>query len=147
MAPASEYALALRSHGFRVTSQRMAILHVLQHASKHLSPAQVYKQARRNLPGLTETTVYRTLEFLAENGLVWSTNTGNGHLMYEIAGDNHHHLICRSCGSEVEVKSAPLNIVYSKLEAASGYLLTGNHTTFVGLCPKCQKDKLRQGAA
>jgi Fe2+ or Zn2+ uptake regulation protein len=146
MSCGSTYAPQLRSRGFRVTSQRMAILHVLKHASTHLSPAQVYKQARRDLPGLTETTVYRTLEFLAENGLVWPAYMGNGHLTYEIAGDNHHHLICGSCGSEVEVKPALLKNVYAKLEAASGYLLTGNHATFFGLCPKCQKNKLQKGA-
>jgi hypothetical protein len=65
----SQYAPQLRARGFRMTSQRLAILHVLCHAGTHLSPSEVYKQAKQDLPGLTEPTVYRTLEFLAENGL------------------------------------------------------------------------------
>ena len=51
-----------------MTSQRLAILHVLRHAGTHLSPAEVYRLAKQEFPGLTEPTVYRTLEFLAENG-------------------------------------------------------------------------------
>ena len=69
MSCASEYAPQLRARGFRMTSQRMAILHVLRNAGTHLSPTEVHKQARRDLPGITESTVYRTLEFLAEKRL------------------------------------------------------------------------------
>ncbi len=145
MTCASEYAPQLRSRGFRVTSQRMAILHVLRHSRAHLSPAEVYARARRELPGLTETTVYRTLEFLARNNLAWPTHTDSGHLMYEIAGSHHHHLVCRDCGDEVELEHALLKNVYAKLESASGYRLTGNHVTFFGLCPECQKTRLRSG--
>ena len=135
----SEYVPQLRSLGFRVTTQRMAILHVLRHSQTHLSPTEVYDLARRNLPGLTETTVYRTLEFLARNDLARPTQTGNGHLMYEIAGSDHHHLVCRQCGDEVEVENALFEIVNEKLESVSGYILKNNHVTLFGLCPECQK--------
>ena len=64
-----DYASQLRSRGHRITSQRMAILHVLDHSARHLSPSEIYEQALDELPDLTEPTVYRTLEFLAENGL------------------------------------------------------------------------------
>ncbi len=147
MTCASEYAPKLRSRGFRVTPQRMTILHVLRHARTHLSPAEVYERARLDLPRLTETTVYRTLGFLAKTGLVWPTHRGNGHLVYEIAGSYHHHLVCRACGSELEVESALLRNMYAKLAAATGYVLMDNHVTLFGLCPKCQKKNPRKGAA
>jgi len=68
MSCVNEYVPQLRARGFRMTPQRMAILHVLHHEGKHLSPSTVYKKAIKELPGLTEPTVYRTLEFLADNG-------------------------------------------------------------------------------
>mgnify|MGYP003493023126 FL=1 len=68
MSCASDFAPQLRARGFRMTPQRLAILHVLRHDGTHLSPAEVYKKARKEVPGLTEPTVYRTLEFLADNG-------------------------------------------------------------------------------
>jgi Fur family ferric uptake transcriptional regulator len=138
MTCASEYAPALRSRGFRVTAQRMAILHVLRQSRGHLSPVQVYTRARRVLPGLTEPTVYRTLEFLANNRLVWPRRLATGHLVYEFAASNHHHLVCRECGAEAEIQPLLLENALARLEAASGYVLSADHMTLSGVCPRCQ---------
>lgn len=137
MSCASEYAPQLRSRGFRMTPQRMAILHVLHHAGTHLSPGEIYQQARHELPGITEPTVYRTLEFLVENGLVRSSHSGNGHFTYQIAGNDHHHIVCRICGTETEVEHTLLESVYQAIEKASGYRKIDSHLTFVGICPNC----------
>lgn len=139
MSIANDYSPQLRARGYRMTSQRMAILHVLNHNRKHLSPVEVYEKARHVLPNLTETTVYRTLEFLAQNGLVRQALTGSGHLAYEIARHEHHHLICRRCGKDIEVEHELLKSMYQTLESESGYRLTDSHLTFFGLCPDCQK--------
>lgn len=138
MSCASEYATELRSRGFRMTPQRLAILHTLRHAGTHLSPREVYRQAKQEWPTLTEPTVYRTLEFLAENGLARPLQAGNGHLMYEIAGNDHHHIVCRICGAEVEVDHTLLADLYRALESTSGYLRIDSHMTFFGICPNCQ---------
>ncbi len=138
MTCASEYAPALRSRGFRVTSQRMAILHVLHQSRGHLSPVQIYERASRVLPGLTEPTVYRTLEFLTNNRLVWPKRLASGHLVYEFAARNHHHLLCRQCGAEVEIRPRLLENALAQLEAVSRYVLSDEHITLSGVCPKCQ---------
>jgi Fe2+ or Zn2+ uptake regulation protein len=143
----SEFAPELRSHGFRVTAQRMAVLHVLRHSQTGLSPAQVWQRARESLPGLTQTTVYRTLDFLSENGLAWSVRLDKGHLVYEIAGKQHHHLICRRCGREMQVEHSLVKKMYAKLEAASGYRLSDNHLTLFGLCPACQGKEQAKGGS
>ena len=121
-----------------MTPQRHAIIHVLCHSGEHLTPHEVYEQAREELTSLTETTVYRTLEFLAKNELAHPAHMGNGHLVYEIARHEHHHLICRNCGNEMEVEHSLLKSMYQKLESASGYQLTDSHVTFFGLCSDCQ---------
>lgn len=138
MSCSSDYALQLRARGYRMTPQRLAILHVLRHEGVHLSPAEVYKKARKELPGLTEPTVYRTLEFLADNGLARSSHLGSGHLTYEIADEEHHHIICRLCGNEIEVEHAILKSLYDKLESKSGFKNIDSHVTFFGICPDCQ---------
>jgi Fe2+ or Zn2+ uptake regulation protein len=138
MSCVSEYATELRARGFRMTPQRLAILHTLRHAGTHLSPREVYRQAKQEWPTLTEPTVYRTLEFLAENGLARPLQAGNGHLMYEIADSDHHHIVCRICGAEVEVDHALLADLYRALESTSGYLRIDSHMTFFGVCPNCQ---------
>ncbi|HXD12334.1 MAG TPA: Fur family transcriptional regulator [Anaerolineales bacterium] len=122
-----------------MTSQRLAILHVLHHEGTHLSPTEVYKKARLELPGLTEPTVYRTLEFLADIAVVRPSYTSSGHLTYEIAGNEHHHIICRNCGDEIEVEHTLLESLYRILETTSGYRSIDSHVTFFGMCPSCQK--------
>ncbi|HSG46141.1 MAG TPA: Fur family transcriptional regulator [Anaerolineales bacterium] len=140
MSCASDYAPQLRARGFRMTPQRMAILHVLHHDGTHLSPGEVYKKAQAELPGLTEPTVYRTLEFLADNALIRPSYNSNGRLTYEIAGKEHHHMICRVCGEETEVEHTLLESLYRLLETSSGYQSIDSHITFFGICPKCQKN-------
>jgi len=122
-----------------MTPQRLAILHVLRHEGSHLSPGNVYKKAIKELPGLTEPTVYRTLEFLADNGLVRPSYSTNGHLTYEIAGNEHHHIVCRNCGDEIEVEHALLESLYRLLETTSGFRSINSHVTFFGVCPECQR--------
>lgn len=140
MSCAEQYSSQLRARGFRMTSQRRAILHVLYHESIHLSPTEVFARAKETLPGLTEATVYRTLEFLSDNGLVHPAHIGSGHLVYEIARQDHHHIICRKCGSELQIDHAPLEKVYEELEANSGFRSIDSHVTFFGICPNCQED-------
>jgi Fur family transcriptional regulator, ferric uptake regulator len=139
MSCASQYTPQLRARGYRMTPQRLAILHVLQHSGTHLSPSEVYRLAKHDLPGITEPTVYRTLEFLAQNGLARPSHTGNGHLTYEIARTDHHHIVCRRCGNEVQVEHSLLENLYRELESSTGYLRIDRHMTFFGLCSGCQR--------
>jgi len=128
----------IRSRGFRLTPQRMTILQVLQHSGGHLTPSEVYAIARLSMPGLTETTVYRTLEFLSENGFAMAAHIGSGKLVYQVGGHDHHHIICQKCGCELEVSHAQLADLYSALEQSTGFRLTTSHLTFFGLCPHCR---------
>ena len=139
MTCAMDYAPQLHAQGLRMTPQRMAILHALRHSGKHLSPTQVYDLARKEFPSLTEPTVYRTLEYLAEKKIVLAAHMGNGKMVYELTGNNfHHHLICRNCAKAVEVEHAPFGRLYRQLESSTGYKLDSNHVTFFGLCPDCR---------
>ena len=129
----------LRSRGFRLTPQRMLILHILNNSGGHLTPLQVFEQAHQSMPGITEPTVYRTLDFLVENNLVLAAHVGSGKIVYESNAYDHHHIICRTCGKTAEVDHTALESVYRELEVATGYKLTASHSTFFGLCPACQK--------
>ncbi len=138
MSCVNEFAPQLRSRGFRATPQRMVILHVLRHAGGHLTPTQVFEQARLEMPGLTEPTIYRTLEFLAASGFVLAAHMGSGKMVYELAETRHHHLICRHCGASTEIAHDPLETLYHQLESTTGYRLDSSHVTLFGLCPACQ---------
>lgn len=125
----------IREKGFRLTSQRMAILNALHRSGRHLARTEIYEQVA---PALTEPTVYRNLEFLVRNGLVRVTHTGSGRLEYELARHPHHHLVCQTCGAETELDDEAMQAIFSQLENATGYRLTENHITLTGLCPHCK---------
>jgi Fe2+ or Zn2+ uptake regulation protein len=143
MTCAEHLSTPLRKRGYRLTSQRMTILHILNYYGGHMTPSQVYDEARQTLPGITEPTVYRTLEFLADNHLVLAAHVGSGKLVYEIAGHDHHHLICRNCGKSVEMDHSDLKRVYRQMEKSTGYGLITSHSTFFGLCPTCHKERIK----
>lgn len=127
----------LRSQGYRLTPQRLAILELLKEADGHLTPAEIYKQVSQKLPGLTEATVYRTLNFLAEQGLVLVAHVGRGQLVYEYAEHDHHHLICRECGDMREIDHQELKQLYEAFFNKTGYQINTVHAAFFGLCPSC----------
>jgi Fe2+ or Zn2+ uptake regulation protein len=130
----------LREQGFRLTPQRLAILDLLRNTHGHLTPIEVYQKASQDIPGLTEATVYRTLNFLAEQGLVLVAHLGHGHLVYEFAEHDHHHLICKRCGNMREIDHQELKGLYKQFLKNTGYQINTVHATFFGLCPDCQKD-------
>jgi Fur family ferric uptake transcriptional regulator len=129
-----QHTQTLRARGYRITSQRLSIMQAL-HDGGHLSPGQIYERIRAN--GMTETTVYRTLDFLVRNGIVHSTQIGGGHLTYELAGHDHHHLVCRDCGAQVNLEPDAFNAAITQIEHQTGYQIDAGHLTFFGLCPQC----------
>lgn len=130
----------LREQGYRVTPQRLAILEVLRKAQGHLTPAEVYQQVVQDIPGLTEATVYRTLNFLAEQGLLLVAHLGRGQLVYEYAEHDHHHLICKKCGEMREIDHVELIELYQQFLDNTGYQINTIHATFFGYCPKCLEE-------
>jgi Fe2+ or Zn2+ uptake regulation protein len=87
---------------------------------------------------MTEATVYRTLSFLTEQGLVLAAHVGSGQLVYEIAEHAHHHLICRACGDTHEIDHTLLLTLYQQFQSSTGYQIDSVHLTLFGLCPGCQ---------
>lgn len=128
----------LRARGYRLTPQRLVILRILNDADGHLSPGEICRRAQQLLPGLTEPTVYRTLNFLTEQNQVIAAHIGSGQLVYELGGHNHHHLICRKCGHSHEVEHDSLEQLYQHFQLTTGYQIDSIHVTFFGLCPACQ---------
>lgn len=127
----------LREQGYRLTPQRLAILEVLKQSHGHLTPAEIYQQVAPTIPGMTEATVYRTLNFLAGQNLVLVAHLGRGQLVYEYAEHDHHHLICSQCGDMQEVDHEKLKDLYENFSQETGYEIQSSHTTFFGLCPGC----------
>jgi Fe2+ or Zn2+ uptake regulation protein len=129
----------LRAAGHRVTPQRMVIRESVAHARDHTSAQQVFLQARRRLPGLNPATVYRTLQTLHAAGLVdLYTNEGQT-LRFSLRDPEHPHahLLCRSCGGELELDPEMLTPLVKSVHRRTGFHLDAQHLTLAGLCSRC----------
>jgi len=129
----------LRQAGYRVTAQRAVILESIAHAGDHRSAQQVYDDARRRLPGLNPATVYRTLETLHSAGLVDLYANGGQALRFSLrdAEHPHAHLVCRSCGRELELDPSLVKSFSWTVERRTGFQIDAHHLTLGGVCNRC----------
>jgi Fe2+ or Zn2+ uptake regulation protein len=138
-APATGDAV-LRSRGRRLTRQRRLIWDVVAaEPDVHLSAQDVTDRVRERAPGVTASTVYRTLDVLVEAGLVLRTDLGEERVYYEPAYEHHHHhLVCERCGAVRHVHDDVLGDLAARVEATSGYALAAREVTLFGTCPDCR---------
>ena len=134
---ATEVDARLRAAGMRVTQTRRAVWDTLR-GGAHLSADQVYQQIRSAMPGTSLQSVYNALGDFAEAGLVRCIEPAGLSRLYELrVRDNHHHLICTSCGAVSDVDCTVGHAPCLQASADYGYQITEAEVTFWGLCPEC----------
>jgi Fur family ferric uptake transcriptional regulator len=134
----------LSQHGYKLTRQRRAVVEVVAHGQTRLSAADVYAQAQRACPDLGLTTVYRTLEILAELGAIRRVHLDDGCEGFAPASAEHgHHLICSHCNTTIEFEDCDMRKLLDRVAARTGFKIEQHWLELVGRCPKC----LRKAAA
>jgi Fur family ferric uptake transcriptional regulator len=129
----------LRARGFRLTSQRLAIIKVLLEADEHLTPAEVLERGQNVCPGLGLTTVYRTLEVLRESGWVRRVHLDEGCQAYALLREKEaHHLVCQGCHRVVDFPCTGLTELVEETTRRTGFTVQSHLLELVGLCPDCQ---------
>ena len=129
----------LSQAGYRITQPRRAVIGALLEDEGHHSPAEVHERAKTHCPTVGLVTVYRTLELLADLGLVRRIHTDDGcHGYANASHGHHHHLVCRQCGAAVEFEGCDLSALFEQIGRATGYCVDEHLLELVGLCPSCQ---------
>jgi Fur family transcriptional regulator, ferric uptake regulator len=133
---------AFRAAGGRMTIQRRLIVETLETLGGHPTAEQVYQAARRRDVTLNPTTVYRTLTWLAEAGLVGSRHLephGDRCEHYEPAlRAEHHHFICTQCGRVIEFAAPAIEKTKHELVRRHGVRIDAASLTLYGLCHACR---------
>src|SRR5215467_5080008 len=113
-----DYGALLRQRGFRMTPQREIILEAIGEGHGHTSFEEIFGRVQARTPVMNRATIYRTLEFLRQQQLIYSAEIG-GQTVYEIAASQpHHHLVCINCGSTEELPHAEVKPFFDQLERA-----------------------------
>jgi Fur family ferric uptake transcriptional regulator len=142
MAPPMSCHEVLREEGHRLTPQRMLVIDALHNADKHISAEELYRQLHSHYPYANISTVYRTLELLKKLDLVTETNFGEGRVRYHVAEKgHHHHLVCRSCGSIIDLEERALYPLKDTLFQRYGFDADLRHLAISGECRKCRRKK------
>lgn len=134
-------ATVLREQGLRVTRQRVAVMSALVGAP-HAVADTVLSLVREEVGPISTQAVYDVLNTLTDKGLVRRIQPAGSSARYELrVGDNHHHLVCRSCRSVTDVDcvttTAPCLEPDDLDRAAPGFVVDEAEVTFWGLCQAC----------
>jgi Fur family transcriptional regulator, ferric uptake regulator len=141
---ADEILSLLRAQGDRVTASRRAVVEALVAGDHHVTAdeivARVAEREGGGDPEAHRATVYRTLDRLGELGVVSHVHLGHGPSTFHLDhgdGGPHHHAVCSSCGTVVEVPLDALGDLADRLRSAYGFELSPQHFALSGRCAAC----------
>ena len=127
----------LRRHGMQVTAQRLAVLRAVSDRP-HSTADDIGSVVRAEIGAISHQAVYDVLAALTDKGLLRRLQPAGSPARYEDrVGDNHHHLICRSCRRMVDVDSAVGDTPCLTASDDSGYDIDEAEVIYWGRCPDC----------
>ena len=133
---ADEDAL-LRRHGLQVTAQRLAVLRAVS-SRPHSAADDICTVVRAEIGAISRQAVYDALAALTDKGLLRRIQPAGSPARYEDrVGDNHHHLICRTCSRMVDVDCAVGDTPCLTAADESGYEVDEAEVVYWGRCPEC----------
>jgi Fur family transcriptional regulator, stress-responsive regulator len=134
---ASEFERMLRGASLRVTRPRLAVLAAVD-AHPHADTLSIIAAVRRDLPAVSQQAVYDVLRVLTAGGLVRRIQPSSSVARYESrVGDNHHHVVCRSCGAIADVDCAVGQTPCLTASDDQGFAVDEAEVTYWGMCPAC----------
>lgn len=122
----------------RSTRQRVAVNQILGELEEFRTAQQLHDELRRQGNRVGLTTVYRTLQALADEGGVDMIRTGDGEAAYRrCSSGHHHHLVCRTCGRTVEVSGPAVERWADGVAAEHGFRDVSHDLEIFGTCSSC----------
>lgn len=134
----SDHAEALRGCGLQVTAQRLAVLRAVA-GQPHCTADEAMRVAREEIGTISRQSVYDTLSVLVDSGLLRRIQPIGSPARYEDrVGDNHHHVVCRDCGTLVDVDCAVGSAPCLTPSDSARYAIDEAEVVYWGRCPGCQ---------
>ena len=130
-------AVLLRRHNIQVTAQRLAVMRAVA-GEPHITADGVAEAVRSEIGAISLQSVYDALSLLVAEGLIRRIQPAGSPARFEDrVGDNHHHLICRSCGRLVDVECAAGSAPCLRAANEQGYEIDEAEVAYWGRCPQC----------
>ncbi len=144
-APSSRPGVDWKAAGLKRTPQREVVLGLVQAHAEHPTAEWIFRSARREIPGISLATVYRTLRLLKEKGLLLEFSGGGYPSRYDVTLHDHEHVRCVACGAVADVDLPEARDIRDLVANRTHFRVCSYPLVFHGLCVECEGRKARCG--
>lgn len=130
----------LKEKKLTVTPQRVEIVNLLS-TNRHINVDELYALLHTNFPSISLATVYKNINTMLESEILSEVQIFNAKNVYELAKEEHSHIVCTSCNEILELP-IDLQVIYKEAESKSAYSLKSASLVFSGKCPRCSSSKV-----
>src|SRR5688572_21627808 len=120
-----------------LTKQRQAVLMVIRESEGHMTANEVFEEARRQLPGISFATVYNSLRYLKNEGLIGELGFGTDATRYDRKLTRHDHAICTKCDRLIDLDLKIPDVLVKEAERRSNFAAESVELVLRGSCPDC----------
>lgn len=124
--------------GGHLTRQRVAVFEYLKGVEHHPTAEEVFLAVKPALPKISLATVYKSLEALADCGLISKLTFGDSSARYDIRTDHHYHTHCLVCGRISDLEAKEQDQLLKAITAPSDFEVKGYRLELLGYCQKCK---------
>jgi Fe2+ or Zn2+ uptake regulation protein len=136
---AREIVTAFEDAGYRLTAPRRALAGLIAGRAGHFTADELLGESRRRRLGVTRATIFRSLDVLADLGVVERLDLPSGeHAFVACEPAHHHHVVCSGCGRSTGVEDHGLERVAEAIGRETGYRVDTHRLELFGLCPRCR---------
>lgn len=134
-----EHTALLKQAELKQTTARLAVLSFLEFAHRPMTAEEIYDHIRLEHEEADKATIYRILDTFVKKRITTRLEFGEGKYRYELAGDDHHHLICESCGKVEDISDCSISELEKEIGRKKKFLVKRHALEFYGVCLPCQR--------
>lgn len=140
----TDIAETLSSHKLKTTEARLALIELVKRAEKPVDAQYLIEHLQKEID-IDRVTVFRILNILTDHDILKKLEFGEGKARYEMNDQEHHHLICESCGAIEDVSDCNISGLEEEIGKKKGFYIKRHSLEFFGLCANCYKKFLQKG--
>ncbi|MBI4080236.1 MAG: transcriptional repressor [Candidatus Levybacteria bacterium] len=133
------FRIILQKVNLKVTNARLGVLELFARSQKPIDAEEIFAYLQKEGVDADRATVYRMLETFYEKGIIDRFEFQEGKFRYELAGSDHHHLICEQCGRIEDISDCGINVLEREIKEKKGFLVKRHALEFFGVCESCQQ--------
>ena len=122
----------------KMTHARLAVLSYLDYRKAPLTADEIYVHVNEEHDEVDKATIYRILDMFHKKGLVKRLEFSEGKYRYELAGEDHHHLICERCGKIEDISDCGIGSWENEIRQKKNFIIKRHALEFYGVCQLCQ---------